>query len=215
MSGVCWKGEGDIHGYTPCAIETDHHKFDGDEKTYEILREECAELFADGGNQPEVCCSAEQLMTIQYSIQMMNQMFQNCPSCAADFREIYCHFSCAPNQNEFVEILGKAPAPIPGKEMITEVNYYVDKKFIQDLWDSCKISPITMQFTKMGSGCDKDCTIEDFLVAAGQKNPTTPYSIKLIPRTGTITSKSGMKYTPAALTPRMCSDGCDAKCGAA
>ena len=208
LSGVCQEGgKGDDNrGYVPCVSESDHHKFSGDAAAYQVLKEECAELFADSGDQPEVCCNADELMAIQSSISVMTKFLSDCPSCAANFREIYCHFSCAPNQNEFIQIVESVPSTIPGKEMISIMNYYVDGTFIQALWDSCKSSQIAQTFTRMGSGCEKNCTVHDFLLAISKPSPTTPYSLNMI--------TSGAKgYIPATLTPRTCNDGCDAKCG--
>ena len=186
--------------------ESDHHKFNGDEGAYQVLKEECAELFSDSGDQLEVCCNADELMAIQFSITVMTKFLTDCPSCAANLREIYCHFSCAPNQNEFIEIVKSVPSTIPGKEMASVLNYYVDGTFIQALWDSCKSSQVAQTFTRMGSGCEKDCTVRDFLLAISKPSPTKPYSVNMI--TG------GAKgYIPAPLTPRTCNDGCDAKCG--
>lgn len=137
MSGVCGDS---LHGYIPCARETDHHKFENDAVALAMLKDECPELFLEGVDVPEVCCSADELKKLQRTIAMVSMAMPGCPSCTANLKEIFCHLTCAPDQDSFIEVL-KTAKNRKGEESIAEINYYIPKAFSETLYSSCKDVP--------------------------------------------------------------------------
>lgn len=56
------------------------------------------------------CCDQDSLDKLSQSLQQAQAFIALCPACSKSFTSFYCHFTCSPNQSQFVtvsEIQGK------------------------------------------------------------------------------------------------------------
>ena len=149
---------------------------DGSE-SFDILAKLCPEI---SHSYSRVCCSYEQLVSLQSGIQSAKQMMSRCPSCWRNFRELYCRLICSPNNSMFIE-----PTELSAdKKAILSINYYVEKAYRDGLYDSCKdvIFPSSKQKIMnfmCGTTVDK-CSPLKFLTFMGdtQINGVSPFTIR-------------------------------------
>ncbi|CAN6665610.1 NPC intracellular sterol transporter 1-related protein 1 [Trichomonascus vanleenenianus] len=130
MYGQC--GKKSIFGSElPCAAEVEAK--DPDEETRKALVELCGEAYAEG----PVCCSIEQVDSLRQSLKKAESLIATCPACKQNFFQFFCRFTCSPDQSTFLDIkkTGKSKT---GKEIVTELDHYVDPKFASVFYDSCK-----------------------------------------------------------------------------
>lgn len=207
MQGTCGENE---NGIVPCAVERDNHKFEDSDKVLAILRSECPELFVGKSADyiPDVCCSPDDVMTMQKNMEYVNKAVgQFCMPCVTNLQEFMCHLLCAPNQEEFMEILKSNPTA--NGTMVEEINYYVTRDSFVGMFNSCKNVPIIQAIMKM-TGCapDKECGIEDFANAFGKRDGKAPIQMNTIMTDkGTSPTVNGKPGKPADfyVTPGECS----------
>lgn len=132
---------GSVCGVTPlgthyfCSISTDHHKFDDTKGSAALLKSECPQLFDPGSDSPEVCCSSNELFFLQESIEKLKIFASTCEPCYKNFAELLCHSTCAPNQNEFIDIT--KTTVIDNGTRADALDFYISRKVIQNIIDSC------------------------------------------------------------------------------
>ena len=59
-------------------------------------------FFLTDDEGPRVCCSADQLKTLDKNMGLPRQLLGRCPSCLRNFLDFYCYFTCAPDQSLFM-----------------------------------------------------------------------------------------------------------------
>ena len=85
-----------------------------------------------------VCCSPAQIESLESNLKRVDAIISSCPACHKNFYDFFCQFSCSPNESTFVEIVKTENAKDTGKEIVTEINQYVDPKMAEKFFDSCK-----------------------------------------------------------------------------
>ena len=114
----------------PCAVST-APKTPSDNQA-NLLTELCGDKF------DTVCCSEAQLVAMQTLLKKLDPLVSSCPACRRNFYDFVCEFTCSPHQLDFVEIIKSQPASDTGKEIVTELNQYIDRKYAQAFFDLCK-----------------------------------------------------------------------------
>jgi len=165
LAGVCGQNE---RGTIPCAVDRAPTKFDGSPDSVAVLKDECPELF-DGVTDPDLCCSEEDVLKMQDIMKMISTQFADCPDCVQNSKEFICHFHCAANQVEFLEIVKQT------NQTVDEINYYINEPSLTQLYSSCEKLPAMQAFLQM-TGCKpgETCGIQDFVKAMGL---TAPFKI--------------------------------------
>lgn len=88
-------------------------KYDGepqplkDRHIIEEFKKMCAPLYLSNKNNNDdenipLCCSDNQIPILKNSLVVAEQIIGSCSSCFHNFRLIWCHLTCAPNQSEFM-----------------------------------------------------------------------------------------------------------------
>lgn len=129
MQGVCSESN---YGYVPCSSNAkfDPIAFTEGSTSLELLNQQCPDLSSP------VCCDHNQLIKIRSLVKLISTLLPGCPQCINNIRQLICRFTCATNQQEFVQVL--KTTPIKSRTMVNEVNYFIDDQFAQDLFESCK-----------------------------------------------------------------------------
>ncbi|ODV64049.1 sphingolipid transporter [Ascoidea rubescens DSM 1968] len=88
-------------------------------------------------NQSLVCCSNSQLNVLQQQLKKADNIIASCPACRDNFYQLFCRFSCSPNQSQFVNVT-QIQSSISKKPIVKEIDQYVDPSWAENFYDSCK-----------------------------------------------------------------------------
>src|SRR5436190_23927351 len=94
-------------------------------------------LCGDTWSTSQVCCSQEQVKDLSENLAVANSIISSCPACKKNFFDFFCTFTCSPDQSTFLNVTTTAH-PAGKKEMVTSVDFYVDKAFGEGFFNSCK-----------------------------------------------------------------------------
>lgn len=83
------------------------------------------------------CCDSAQIEQLKTNLAKADVLIASCPACKDNFYQLFCHFTCSPNQSQFVDVLSTQTA-MNGKEIVNELNFFVDPEFASPFYDSCK-----------------------------------------------------------------------------
>ena len=81
-------------GEAPCLDETTEH--------FKLLAETCPMLISETVNETRACCDLAQVQTLHKSLALSEALLGGCPSCAFNFRQLFCYSTCSPNQLQFM-----------------------------------------------------------------------------------------------------------------
>jgi Niemann-Pick C1 protein len=88
-------------------------------------------------NTDYACCDGTQIASLKENLNKASPLISSCPACKENFYQLFCHFSCSPNQSQFMDVLSTIPA-MNGNEVVSELDFYVAPEFASPLYDSCK-----------------------------------------------------------------------------
>lgn len=138
-----------------------------DDETRERLVRICGDQFASG----PVCCDSAQLDNLETNLKKAENIIASCPACKHNFFQFFCTFTCSSNQSQFVEIVDTSQSR-QKKEIVDELNYYVDPASASDFYDSCKDVKFSATngyaMDLIGGGAKN---YKDFLKFLGDKKP--------------------------------------------
>lgn len=117
------------------------------------------------------CCDSEQLTQLKSNLAKADPLISSCPACKENFYQLFCHFTCSPNQSQFIDIVSTQTA-LNGVEVVDELNYYIDPDFGSPFFDSCKNIKFGLTngyaMDLIGGGAQN---YTDFLKFLGDKKP--------------------------------------------
>ncbi|SPQ23279.1 31268894-7d7d-4050-a95f-46c7618a27ba [Thermothielavioides terrestris] len=103
-----------------------------DAKLRQQLTELCGPKWADG----PVCCNAEQVDALKSNLQTANQIISSCPACKDNFFNMFCTFTCSPDQSLFVNVTKTMQKN--GKTLVTELDQLISEEYGSGFYSSCK-----------------------------------------------------------------------------
>ncbi|KAL3233626.1 NPC intracellular sterol transporter 1-related protein 1 [Nakaseomyces bracarensis] len=165
----------------PCPVE-DVHFVPGviDEETKELMVNTCGEKWND---VDVLCCSKDQIEALRSNLKKAQMIISSCPACLENFNELFCHFTCAPNQRDFVKVIKKDKSS-DGREVVDELNLYMNSSWASIFYDSCKdvkFSATNGYAMDLIGGGAKNYT--QFLKFLGDKKPAlggSPFQINYV-----------------------------------
>ena len=92
----------------------------------------CGEEWADS----KVCCKQEQLDSLKSNLDRANNLISACPACKKNFYDLFCTFTCSPDQSLFVNITETVEKN--GKFLVTELDHLVSDSYGGAFYNSCK-----------------------------------------------------------------------------
>ncbi|KAF2718019.1 NCR1, Niemann-pick type C [Polychaeton citri CBS 116435] len=129
MRGHCGK-QGFFGSALPCPDNGPAHTPDDD------LRKEIMDLCGDEWKETDVCCNAEQVDTLRSNVAKANTLISSCPACKKNFYNLFCTFTCSPDQSLFINITKTEPKN--DKFIVTELDQLISDDFGSGFYDSCK-----------------------------------------------------------------------------
>ncbi|XP_033726830.1 NPC intracellular cholesterol transporter 1-like [Pecten maximus] len=98
------------------------------------LQRYCPQLYK--GNSTLTCCNAAQLVTMEKSMSLAEELLRNCPSCYYNFLNIFCYLTCDPHQSTSVGVKTQAPNE-KGVATVLAVDYAMTTTFADGMFNSC------------------------------------------------------------------------------
>ncbi|KAI9151937.1 NPC intracellular sterol transporter 1-related protein 1 [Paramyrothecium foliicola] len=100
------------------------------------LRKELVELCGSEWSEGPVCCTLDQVQSLKSNLGTPNTLIGSCPACKYNFFNLFCTFTCSPNQSLFVNITDSAEKN--GKHLVTELDQLISAEYGTGFYDSCK-----------------------------------------------------------------------------
>ncbi|KNH07336.1 hypothetical protein XU18_1868 [Perkinsela sp. CCAP 1560/4] len=96
------------------------------------------EVCSDFRKGDQVCCSENQYKSMRMQFAILNATMVGCEACKMAFYKAWCHFTCAPNQSDFISIRSYVPNNPKKDKRIQSVYFNITKGFADRYWDSCQ-----------------------------------------------------------------------------
>ncbi|CCK70009.1 sphingolipid transporter KNAG_0D02600 [Huiozyma naganishii CBS 8797] len=84
-----------------------------------------------------VCCSIEQVKALQNNLKRAHALIESCPACVKNFNNMFCHFTCSPQQASFLDVIDTEVSQ-ENKRIVKELNFYMDEDWASEFFNSCK-----------------------------------------------------------------------------
>lgn len=145
-----------------------------DSPTYKLLKDICPYLAKDGPNNTKSCCDSGQLQTLQENLKRTAMLFGRCPAASNNFNNLWCEFTCSPNQSKFLDYQSSG--------VDFGASYYVTNKFSKGLYNSIKNVAFPGTNGKvldfMCGTTAKNCNPEKFFAFMGNPSSGAPFPIR-------------------------------------
>jgi len=101
------------------------------------LRKKLVELCGTKWQDTPVCCEEEQVDALKSNLELAQGIIASCPACKENFFNLFCTFTCSPDQSLFVNITKTATAT-SGKTVVKELDNIWSEKYQSGFYESCK-----------------------------------------------------------------------------
>lgn len=158
-----------------------------DKEAEAILTRRCPDFFNDPSTP--VCCTANQVRTMENSIQMAEGIFGRCQTCLKNLMKGICGVACDPNQSKYLTIteVRDSVAPFQGKKYVNRLEYRMNESYMSSVYETCRqvIHPSSgRQAMELACGTEASkCTPEKLYFYMGDPgaNPLVPFKIDYVP----------------------------------
>ncbi|KAI5306593.1 hypothetical protein KEM56_000147 [Ascosphaera pollenicola] len=103
-----------------------------DDATRKKLIALCGEKWGTG----DVCCKEDQVDALTSNLKIVGGIISSCPACKENFFNMFCTFTCSPDQSLFVDVL--ATSEVKGRTLVDELDNLWSEKYQSEFYDSCK-----------------------------------------------------------------------------
>ncbi|SCU78692.1 LADA_0A06942g1_1 [Lachancea dasiensis] len=100
----------------------------------DLLVEVCGEEWKD---KSDVCCNEDQINNLQRNLKKAEGLIMSCPACHENFKTLFCHFTCSPNQRSFTNVT-ETQTSTDGREIVSTMEVLLDPHWASTFYDSCK-----------------------------------------------------------------------------
>ncbi|KAG7165268.1 NPC intracellular cholesterol transporter 1-like 4 [Homarus americanus] len=171
------------------------------------------------------CCDPDQVTTLNQQMATGLGLLQRCPSCVRNFRQLFCHMTCSPHQNDFMFAKVIKNATDTKKPVITTLAVHVTEEFVDGVYTSCKdVAMPSANEKAMSIMCGKwgtyYCTGERWFNFMGSvANSFAPFQIDYIYKESTNTTFKPFNETITPCSAAISNDSracscldCEASC---
>ncbi|EPS28320.1 hypothetical protein PDE_03266 [Penicillium oxalicum 114-2] len=103
----------------------------------EALRRKLIGLCGPKWEEGPVCCLEEQVDALSSNLKLAEGIISSCPACRHNFFDIFCTFTCSPDQSLFVNVT-QTEKNRAGKTLVTEITNVWSEEYQSGFYDSCK-----------------------------------------------------------------------------
>nr|POE75460.1 niemann-pick type c-related protein 1 [Quercus suber] len=100
------------------------------------VREHLVEICGNEWQDTKICCRDEQIKALKSNLDKAQTLLASCPACKKNFYDLFCTFTCSPDQSLFVNVTSTVPKG--EKFLVTELDHLVSDDFGSGFYDSCK-----------------------------------------------------------------------------
>jgi Niemann-Pick C1 protein len=164
------------------------------------LREDLVSLCGPKWKEGPVCCNAEQVDALRSNLKTANQIISTCPACKDNFYNLFCTFTCSPDQSLFINVTKTMEKN--GKTLVTELDQLISKEYGTGFYDSCKdvkFGPTNSRAMDLIGGGAQNYT--ELLAFLGKERfGGSPFQINY------PTSYGDLTMHPLPMKPKKCND---------
>ncbi|KAI5292339.1 hypothetical protein KEM52_006430 [Ascosphaera acerosa] len=171
-----------------------------DQTTRDKLVKLCGERWARG----DVCCREDQVDALASNLKLVDGVIASCPACRANFYNLFCTFTCSPDQSLFVDVL--ATSPKNGRQLVDELDNLWSEDYLSGFYDSCQAvkngasGGRAMDF--IGGGARNYTQFLKFL--GDKKMLGSPFQMNFVTQPNDAQEHAGM--APLTQVPKQCND---------
>ncbi|CAK7268124.1 niemann-Pick type C-related protein 1 [Sporothrix epigloea] len=147
-----------------------------------------------------IVCFILQVKALKDNLATANQLISSCPACKDNFYNLFCTFTCSPDQSLFINVTDAAEKN--GKFLVTELDQLVSEDYGTGFYESCKevkFGPTNSKAMALIGGGAKNYT--EFLTFLGkQRLGGSPFQMNF-PLT-----YSEPEMSPRQAVPKKCND---------
>jgi Niemann-Pick C1 protein len=150
-----------------------------------------------------ICINLLKLDTLAENLKKANAFISACPACKDNFYNLFCTFTCSPDQSLFINVTQTETKN--GELRVTELDQLISEEYGGGFYDSCKDVKFgaanSNAMTFIGGGAKNYL---DFLKFLGKKNPPfgSPFQINF-PLPSEYKEKD---MRPLEMVPKKCND---------
>jgi Niemann-Pick C1 protein len=100
------------------------------------VRKQLVDICGEQWSDSDVCCEAEQLDALKTNLDRATPIINACPACKENFYNMFCTFTCSPDQSLFINVTDTVPKG--DKFLVTELTHLVSDQYAGTFYDSCK-----------------------------------------------------------------------------
>ncbi|CEJ53699.1 Putative Patched sphingolipid transporter [Penicillium brasilianum] len=130
IRGHCGK-QSIFGGELPCPDNGRAHEPEDD------VRQKLVGLCGPKWEEGPVCCLDEQIDALSSNLKLAEGIIASCPACRHNFFDIFCTFTCSPDQSLFVNVT-QTEENRAGKKLVTELENIWSEEYQSGFFDSCK-----------------------------------------------------------------------------
>ena len=103
----------------------------------EDTRKKLVAICGEGWDTGDICCDEGQIDALSSNLKRAESIISSCPACKENFFNLFCTFTCSPDQSLFVNITNQQKAST-GKQIVTELDTLWSDGYGKGFYDSCK-----------------------------------------------------------------------------
>ncbi|KAJ5175811.1 NPC intracellular cholesterol transporter 1-related protein 1 [Penicillium canariense] len=101
------------------------------------VRQKLVKLCGPRWEEGPVCCLDEQIDALSSNLKLAEGIIASCPACRTNFFDMFCTFTCSPDQSLFINVTQTEEAH-SGKTLVTELENIWSEEYQSGFFDSCK-----------------------------------------------------------------------------
>ncbi|SCU78188.1 LAME_0A03620g1_1 [Lachancea meyersii CBS 8951] len=118
----------------PCSV-SEHFRPDPlPEEDRTLLTEVCGTEWQDTST---LCCTKDQIVNLRNNLQRAEGLIVSCPACHENFKRLFCHFTCSPQQRDFTKVT-ETQKSTDGRDIVATMEVLLDPYWASEFYDSCK-----------------------------------------------------------------------------
>ncbi|KAF2713476.1 multidrug efflux transporter AcrB transmembrane domain-containing protein [Pleomassaria siparia CBS 279.74] len=106
------------------------------EKPEEDVKKKLVEICGEQWSDTDVCCNGEQVDALKKNLDRATPIINSCPACKENFYNMFCTFTCSPDQSLFINVTNTEPKG--DKFLVTQLDHLVSNTYGSEFYNSCK-----------------------------------------------------------------------------
>jgi Niemann-Pick C1 protein len=100
------------------------------------VRKKLVDICGDQWTDSDICCEENQLDALKTNLDRATPIINACPACKENFYNLFCTFTCSPDQSLFINVTGTEPKG--DNFLVTELDNVISNDYGSTFYDSCK-----------------------------------------------------------------------------